>query len=226
MKKTNFFKGLLTGTVFLAAVVMSSSCKKNDVDEDGSTRIKLVHGSAAAGAQDFYLANSKVNSNLSYRSETDYIVTNSGNRLTAEFKNSSGVTFASETHDFKKDRHYTAFLAGEGQHARIEIHEDNLSAPSAGKAKVRFIHLSDAAPERVDIKLASGATLAANLSRNNITSFNEINTGLTVINIYEAGGTESIGNFNLENFSEGKIYTVYITGASSGDITVNRAIHN
>ena len=226
MKKVRFLNGLLTGATVLAMVFMFSSCKKDDVDEDGSARIKIIHASSTAGEQSFYLANNRVRADLTYGSETEYILTNSGNRLTTAFKNESGVTFASGTHDFRNDRNYTDFLAGYGQNARIEVEEDNLSAPANGQAKVRFVHLSDAAPQNVDIKLSTGETLAANLSRNNITSFNEIGAGVKLVNVFAAGGAESLGSFDLENFAAGKIYTVYITGAASGNIQIRKATHN
>lgn len=226
MKKVRIFNGLLTGVAVLAMMMIFSSCKKNDVDEEGSARIKLIHASSTAGEQSFYLANNRVHSGLTYQSESDYIVTNSGNRLSAEFRNESGVTFASGTHDFRNGRSYTVFLAGDGQNARIKVEEDDLSAPSSGKAKVRFVHLSDAAPQNVDIKLSTGATLAANLGRNNVTSFSEVDTGIKLVNVFSAGESASLGDFNLENFAAGKIYTVYITGAASGNIQIRKATHN
>jgi len=228
MKTKSFLKTLLTGTAVLALTVFITSCKKNDVDENGSARIKVVNASTSSSAQSFYLAGqSVVSGGLDFGESSDYIATNSGNRLEAQFRNEGSATaYATGNFDFNSNDTYSVFLAGDGQAARVKVFGDDLTAPAAGQAKVRFIHLSDAAPANVDIRNAAGENLAANIARDGSTNFVAIAPGILSLQVYGAGQTTSLGSFNLSAFAEGKIYTVYITGSTGGTIAVRQITHN
>jgi len=228
MKTKSLFKSVLTGTAFLTLIVFASSCKKNDVDENGSARLKIVNASTSSSPQSFFLAGSAiVSGGLDFGESSDYITTNSGNRLEAQFRNEGATTaYASDNFDFDSNDSYTVFVAGDGQAARVKVYEDDLSAPAAGQAKVRFIHLSDAAAANVDIKTAAGQTLAANVARNGSTNFVAIAPGILSLQVFAAGQSTSLGTFSLSAFAEGKIYTVYITGSTTNNISVRQITHN
>ncbi|WP_026904405.1 DUF4397 domain-containing protein [Pedobacter glucosidilyticus] len=228
MKKNNFFKQILSGTLILALAVGFTSCKKDDVDETGSARIKVVNASSASNAQSVFLANNAIiQGGLAFSNSSDYITTNSGNNLNLEFRNEGSTTaYASGRFDVDNGSSYTAFLAGDGQQARVKLYEDDLAAPAGGQAKVRFVHLSDAAPANVDIRRNSTTNLAANLARDNASNFMNIEPGILSLQVYAAGGTENLGTFDLSAFVEGKIYTVYITGSTAQNITVRQITHN
>ncbi|WP_304068754.1 DUF4397 domain-containing protein [Pedobacter glucosidilyticus] len=228
MKKNNFFKQILSGSLILALAVGFTSCKKDDVDETGSARIKVVNASSASNAQSVFLANNAIiQGGLAFSNSSDYITTNSGNNLNLEFRNEGSTTaYASGRFDVDNGSSYTAFLAGDGQQARVKLYKDDLAAPAGGQAKVRFVHLSDAAPANVDIRRNSTTNLAANLARDNASNFMNIEPGILSLQVYAAGGTENLGTFDLSAFAEGKIYTVYITGSTAQNITVRQITHN
>ncbi len=228
MKKTNFLKNALTGTAIFALAITFTSCKKNDVDEEGSARIKIVNASTASTSQGVYLANSAIiQEGLSFGDASDYITTNSGKNLELQFRNEGTSTvYATGKFDISNGRDYTAFLAGDGQGARVKLFQDDLSAPASGQAKVRFVHLSDAGPERVDIKRASGDNLAANLARDNASNFMAISPGIVSIRVSTPGQDDNLASFDLSAFAEGRIYTVYITGSTEGSIAVRQTTHN
>ena len=224
MKTRSFLKNLLTGTAILSLAVFVSSCKKNDVDSSGSANVKVVNASQTSPNQGFYLANKTVvASGLSFANSSAYISTNSGNNLVAEFRSDgSSTAYATGKSDIKNGSSYTIFLAGDGQAARVKIFEDDRSAPASGQAKVRFVHLSDAAPVNIDIRRSSGENLAANLGRDVATNFTTIAPGVLSLNVYAAGQTTSLGSFNLSAFAADKIYTVYITGSTANSISVRQ----
>ncbi|MRX48710.1 DUF4397 domain-containing protein [Pedobacter puniceum] len=228
MKKNNFLKQILSGALLIAVAAGFTSCKKDDVDETGSARIKVVNASSASIPQSVFLANSAiVQGGLAFNNSSDYITTNSGNNLQLEFRNEGSTTaYASGRFDVDNGSSYTAFLAGDGQQARVKFYKDDLSAPAGGQAKVRFVHLSDAAPANVDIRRSSGANLAANLAKDNASNFMNIEPGILSLQVYSAGGTQSLGTFNLSSFAEGRIYTVYITGSTTQNIAVRQITHN
>lgn len=228
MKTKSLFKNILAGTAVLSFAIFMSSCKKNDVDESGSASIKVVNASTASTPQSFYLANQAVvNGGLDFGEGTDYITTSSGNNLELQFRNEGSATaYASGKFNVDRNRNYTVFLAGDGQAARVKLFTDDLTAPAAGQAKVRFVHFSDAAPANVDIRRANGDNLAASLSKDNATAFTAITPGVLSLQVYAAGGTSSLASFDLSAFADGKIYTVYITGATAGTIAIRQIVHN
>ena len=228
MKNKSLFKGLFAGFAILALTTGLTSCKKNDVDESGSVNLKVINASPSSSPQGFFLANSTViQGGLAYGDASDYVVTNSGSNLEAQFRNEgSSSPYAAGNFDFSKGNYYSIFLAGEGQTARIKVYEDDMAAPAAGQAKVRFIHLSDAAPANVDIRRGSGENLVVNLGHDNASNYVSVAPGILSMDVYASGQTTSLGNFNLTAFLADKIYTVYISGSTGSDIEVHQVVHN
>lgn len=228
MKTKSLFKNLLAGAAILSVTLFMSSCKKNDVDNSGSANVKVVNASPSSSAQSFYVANNAVvGSGLAYGNETAYIAANSGNNLDLQFRNEGSATaFATGNFNLNSGSNYTVFLAGDGQSARVKVYPDDLSAPVSGQAKVRFIHLSDAAPANVDIRTAAGTNLVANLAHDAASAYVSVAPGILSLQIYAAGQTTSLGTFDLTSFADGKIYTVYIAGSAAGSISVQKITHN
>lgn len=228
MKTKSILRNLFMGTAVLAFATMVSSCKKDDVDTSGSANLKVVNASSSSTDQGFYLATKTVVAGgLSYGDVTDYIVTNSGNNMEAQFRNEgTTTTYASDRFDFDKGAYYTIFLAGDGQSARVKLYKDDLSNPASGQAKVRFIHLSDAVAGNVDIKNAAGDNLVVNLAHDGSSNYVTVAPGVLSLNVYATGQSTSLANFDLTAFTAGKIYTVYITGSSANNIAVRQIIHN
>jgi len=218
MKTNNIFnKGLLLGILCLPLVF--TACSDDDGVEVGETsKIKIVNASESSTPQDFYLNNTKVNSSaIAYENTEGYISTKSGSDQDAEFRTSGSTTvFASKEVDLSANKDYSFFLHGEGASTSIIVTEDDLSNPPAGKAKVRFIHLSTAANNNVDISLLN-TKLVSDLSFNETTSFSTIDPGVHLFQVFEAGTTTNPIDLNLEAFVEGKIYTVVISGSTSAN---------
>lgn len=228
MKNKSVFKNLLTGFAILALTTGLTSCKDNDVDETGTANIKVVNASPGSTPQGFFLANNTVvQGGLAFGDASDYIVTNSGNNLEAQFRNDGSTSpYATEDFDLEKGRYYTIFLAGQGQSARIEVFNDDMAVPASGQVKVRFIHLSDAAPENIDIKRGSGDNLVVNLERDDASNYVTVAPGLLSLDVYATGQTTSLANFDLTALLPDKIYTVFITGSTAEDIEVQQIVHN
>jgi hypothetical protein len=228
MKRTSILKNVIAGTSILLFAVLISSCKKDDIDETGSANLIVVNASTGSSTQSFYLAGKAiVNGGLSFGEKEGYVATNSGNNLQAEFRNEGSATaFASDGIDLDNGGNYSIFLAGEGQAARVRLFEDDLSAPANGQAKVRFIHLSDAAPANVDIRRASGDNLVTNLAHDAASNFVSVEPGILSLQVFASGQSTNLGNFDLTAFSAGKIYTVYVTGSNADNISVQQIVHN
>jgi hypothetical protein len=148
---------------------------------------------------------------------------------------SNGVTIYDRTTSLLPGKSYTAVAFDFTPLYRVHLMEDDLSAPAAGKAKVRFLHtippnILASVPRRDTIDLTfTGGTVAAPLSntaiyslRNfgdafqnqNLTRFTALDSGRYNIGIRIAGtpGTAPasglLGLFPSLRLVEGKIYTI------------------
>lgn len=92
---------------------------------------------------------------------------------------------------------------------------DNVSAPSAGQAKVRFYNLAPGAPS-VYVTTAAGTQLATftNVAyRGTSSTFSNVSAGLRNIEVRTTGTSGTvIASLSNVDLKEGKIYTVYLTG--------------
>jgi hypothetical protein len=219
---------LLTATALLLFAGIFTSCKKNDIDPNGSMNLKVVNAAPNSGPQSFTLADQVlIRGGLDFTNASDYIRTNSGTRLVAQFKNEGTSTvYASGELWTANDLSFTVYLAGSGSSARVKMYKDDLSAPPGGKVKIRFIHLSDAAPSDIRIKNAAGDDLVTNLSRNIESGYKNIDPGTLSIRIYGTASGDNIGNFDVTDLLTGKIYTLYLTGTADGGLSVQKVLHN
>ncbi|MES2455829.1 MAG: DUF4397 domain-containing protein [Bacteroidota bacterium] len=228
--KNKFFNLTTLAAVALVVASAFSSCKKDDdIDPSGSANVKIVNASTGSTAQGFYLASKTVvQGGLTFgNASSSYIAVNSGTNLQMQFRNDgSSAAYASGSYDFDNGGYYTVFLAGDGQTARVQVYKDDLAAPSNGKAKVKFVHLSDAAAANVDIRKSSGDNLAVNLARNSSSNYVELEPGVLSLQVFATGQSTSLGNFDLTAFAAGKIYTVYITGSTTATVSVRQVVHN
>lgn len=218
MRTKNIFnKGLLLG-IFCLPLVFTACSDDDGVVVGESSKIKIVNAAETSTPQDFYLSDKKVNSSaIAYKNTEGYISTKSGNDQDAEFRTSgSTAVYASKEVDLTANKDYSFFLHGEGASSAITVTEDDLSNPPAGKAKIRFIHLSTAASNNVDISLLN-SKLVSDLSFNETTSFSTINPGVHLFQVFEAGTTTNPLDLNLEALVEGKIYTVVISGSTTAN---------
>ncbi|SFF02217.1 protein of unknown function [Chitinophaga sp. CF118] len=228
MGRISFSGKLLTGTAILAFAALMSSCEKNDIDEDGYVNVKVVNASPDSIAKSFTLANTVlVSGGLNFTESSNYINTNAGSRLVAEFKN-EGSTSVYESAELLLVRtlSYTVYLIGEGGDAKIKYFQDDLSSPGSGKASVNFVHLSEGAPSNIKIKNGNGDNLVENITRYTQSTYKDFAPGTLSLQISNTALNSSVGTFDLPDLVAGKIYTIYIIGSSSSNISVHEVVHN
>ncbi|WP_187774923.1 DUF4397 domain-containing protein [Pedobacter sp. BS3] len=221
--KTVNKKTLCLAVVALGLTGVLSSCSKHDDDDvyaSGSVDVMVVNGNEASAPQNFYLDDAKINgSAVAYTEATSYVKTRSGNRK-GEFRSSvTGQVNTSATYTIQKDRHYTFYYTGNASASDAVMTEDDLSSPSSGKAKVRYVHLSTAAASNVDVAVQGGAKLISNLAYKSATAFSEIEAGTYNLQLLAAGTANVALSIPNITFQAGKIYTVYVSGATSATIS-------
>jgi hypothetical protein len=227
MKTKTIYSKLLMAAAMLVTVASFSSCKKNDVNPSETFDIKVVNASETSGTQSFTLADKVlVSSSLDFTDASDYINTNSGTRLVEQFKNTNGGVTASGEIWTDNGKRFTVYLVGEGSKARVKEFEDKLVIPPTGQARVKFIHLSDGAPSVINIKNAAGDNLVTTLSRDISSGYSNVNAGTLSLSINGVASGDNIGSFDVTDLQAGKIYSIYLTGANSSNLSVHKVLHN
>lgn len=222
LSKRQFFGALFIS--FVVAVCLVSCKKDNSVDVlvmGQEAKVKIVN--AAQNTGDFYLDKNKINNQSLAFGESNDVKVASGAKSVSFYGN--GVPDVSTTINFVPSFSYTAFyIEDKGGKGEILTFEDNVGATETGKARVRFINLSPNFTNPININLP-GSTLLVNALGFKETSLDfsiepNVNLGVSVLG---AGGTKIIDG---SEFEAGKVYTVWISGTSNANLSINKITYN
>ncbi len=218
MRKSIF----ILGAAILASTMLFSSCE----DEVTNTpepvvpvvelgRVMVVHASPDAPNVDILLDDVKKNTDpVVYLDNSEYLPAQAGQRNLKINIAGSSTTALNQNITVVKDQSYTVFAAGFAANIIPIVVKDSLVTPAAGKAHIRFIHLSPDAPA-VDIR-ESGSTLFSNRAYRSVSNFIPIDAGTYTFNAIVAGSSVSAFNVTGITFSAGKSYTIYARGSLGG----------
>lgn len=218
MKKTfSLLSGALLFTFLTAGLV---SCDKDDPQPEQS-RVLVTHASPNAPGVDLLVDNQKVNSSpLTFPNSTSYLTVNAGTRNVKVNVAGTSTTALEANLPLEKDKNYSVFAYDLVASIKAIAVEDNLAAPAAGKAHIRFFHLSPGAPA-VTVGVLSGTTFTpvfsnrafetqATASAN--AAFTPVDAGTYTFDVRVAGTTTSVLTLTGINLQAGKIYTVFARG--------------
>ncbi len=211
----NIFK---TTTLFIAAAIISfSSCTKKNDDTTFYSSLSVTHASPDAPAVDIYIDNSKVTTTpFSFSNTTGYlknIISGKRNIKVNVAGTTTNVINADITFDGNKS--YSLFAIDSVSKLSTILTVDDLTAPAAGKAHVRFIHLSPDAPA-VDIAVVGGPVVFPNSSFKSVSAFTPLGAGTYNLEVRVAGTTNVALTLPSITLESGKIYTVYAKGFLGG----------
>jgi hypothetical protein len=206
-------KGLLA-IVALTGLFTFSSCSKDDDDPtvEPDATVKIVNVLADAGSVDVFNGSSKLNSSaIGYGESTGYLNVADGD-ATFEFKSTvTDNTVLTAPVKFK-DGSYSLFATGEtdGNTTVGILTEDDLGAPSSGKAKIRFVHAASDAPS-VNF-LLNDSLLQSGTAYKSATEFKEMAAGTYTVRLNNATSGETAISRSDVVLEAGKIYTVVAQG--------------
>jgi hypothetical protein len=211
MKKGNL---LILAAVMVFGIGMSS-CKKEEVKE--YAKILVTHASPDAPGVDLLVDGAKQNSAaLTFPNSTAYIQLEAGTRNIKV--NVAGTTTSVINADlnFSKDKNYSIFAVDSVSKISAIVLEDDLTAPAAGKAHVRFVHLSPNAPA-VDVAVASsGDVVFGDVLFKENTAFTPLDAGTYNLDVRVAGTSTVALVLPAITLEAGKIYTVFAKGFLGG----------
>lgn len=224
-------KNLKLQSLFMAFVAASmlfvTSCTPDEetpaVKEYG--KMMLFHGAPGAANLDIYVDGTKGNTTaLAYNSASNYFNVEAG--ATAHkiiTKTAAGATVDSVSLKVNKDVGYSYFAYVDNdapKTTRVLAATDNLAAPTAGKAKVRLVHLISDVPGNIAIDVEAVAPGGVASSRNDFTNvkfkdikdFVEIAKGTYDMKLKLTGTTSVLFTVPNVTLTDGKIYTLVANG--------------
>ena len=195
-----------------------TSCKEDESNDDKSyAKVLVTHASPNAPGVDLLVDNSKQNSSaLTFPNNTGYLQVESGTRNIKVNVTGTSTTVIEANLMLAKDNNYSVIAVDSVSKISAIVLTDDLSAPAAGKAHVRFIHLSPNAPA-VDVAVASsGAVVFGNKKFTEYTAFTPLDAGTYNLDVRVAGTSTVALVLPAITLEAGKIYTVFAKGFLGG----------
>jgi len=178
-------------------------------------RVMAVHASPDAPAVDLLVDGVVAGTGLAYPANTPYLAVGAGTRNVKVNVSGTATTVIDADLALTGGASYTVFAGDAVANIGAVVVADDLTAPAAGKAHVRFVHLSPDAPA-VDVAVQGGPVLFANTAFKGYSAFAPVAAGTYDLEVRPAGGTAVVLPLNGVTLQAGKIYTVFAKGFVSG----------
>jgi hypothetical protein len=202
---------ILASALLFSTVVLFSSCKKEDDHEHA--QVMVIHASPDAPGVDLLIDDMKKNTAaLTFPGNTGYLELEAGTRNVKVNVTGTTTTVIEANLALTKDMSYSVFAVDSVSKIAPLVLTDDLTAPAAGKAHVRFVHLSPDAPA-VDVAVAStGTVVFGNKAFKEYTAFTPLDAGVYNLDVRVAGTTTVALVLPAITLESGKIYTVFAKG--------------
>lgn len=225
--KTNFNKSIIGFALVGALMVSISSCKKDSDDEAQVTAtVAVVNAAEGSTAQDVYVDDSKASTSaIAYGSSASNVTTIVGSR-TISFKNSGTSTVtASGSVNVGANATQTVYLSKLANGSlTVSTYANESSAPTSGKAKVRFINLAPLLTSTINVTTSTGAAVVSALTLRATSAYQEINAA-TAFNVTMSGSLE-VTTIAGSEIQAGKIYTIWFDSATTTKAKYHIVVEN
>ena len=208
--------------IFSLVVLTTSivACNKDD-DDPAKAKVMVVHASPNAPNVDVRINSTLALSNVAYPNNSAYTDVNSGSVNIKVSPTGTTSYVIDATVNLDANKNYSVFAIDSVSKIKAAAVMDDLTAPAAGKAHVRFFHFSANAPA-VDIAVTGGPVLFSNRLFNDqatnaaFQSFTPLNAGTYNLEVRAAGTNTVVLSLPNIVLTAGKIYTVFAKGFLGG----------
>jgi hypothetical protein len=214
-------KNVIISILALSGMAVFAGCHKSSSGPSTTASVMFVHGCAAGTAA--VVLNGEINgtivggaANLSFLSNSGYGTVTQGNGLNLVFAVSGLSPLDSQTVSITAGNHYSAFASGSITAPTICFTADDLTAPAAGYAKVRFANLSS--DKFTTTCFAGSSELDSTLAYNQCSPYFQVAAGTLKIGMYDQSNPNNSGVITNQSLMAGKIYTFMLTGTFSATI--------
>lgn len=206
----------------MASVIVLAGCgKDDDTTPAAQAKVMVVHASPNAPNVDVRINDNIALTNVAFLANSAYTSVNSGATNIKVSPTATTTYVINANVSLEANKNYSVFAVDSVSKIKAAVTVDDLTAPAAGKAHVRFLHLCANAPA-VDIAVTGGAVLFPNRTFNDqstnaaLANFTPLNAGTYNLEVRVAG--TSVVALALPNITltAGKIYTVYAKGFLGG----------
>ena len=215
-------KKIFVNVFSLVTVLLAfTACNKDDNNNEMSKSVMVVHASPNAPNVDVRINNSVALTNVAYPTNSNYSAVNSGSTNIKVSPTGTTNYVIDATVNLEANKYYSVFAIDSVSKIKVAVVTDDLSAPAAGKAHVRFFHFSANAPA-VDIAVTGGPVLFSNRKFNDqatnasLASFTPLNAGTYNLEVRAAGTNTVVLALPNITLTAGKIYTVFAKGFLGG----------
>lgn len=218
------FQALLPATLLLAACGKDDKPAPAPVDQG---RIIAYHAAASANVGIKVLIDDAEKATLTYGQNSGYQAVNTGGRSIKVNVASSGANALNQAVTVEKDKNYSYFAyAATATTVAGLLVTDELSAPAAGQAKIRLVHLGQgaASPLKLSSSSVAGQVDVANINVAfaNASPFVEIPVGSYNLSVTTGPQSTVVANVGdgsgagtgTKAYESGKIYTIILRGIS------------
>lgn len=208
---------------WMALSVFIASCDKNDDDDDmqQQAQVMVVHASPNAPAVDVRVNNTVALTNVAFPANSNYLAVNSGS-TNIKVSPAGTMTYVIDGNvTLQPNTNYSVFAVDSVAKIKPAVVVDNLTAPAASKAHVRFFHFSPNAPA-VDIAVTGGPVVFSNRAFNDqatntsTQAFTPLDAGTYNLEVRLAGTNTVVLALPNVALTAGKIYTVFAKGFVGG----------
>ena len=209
------FSPIVPGLIAALALTSCINGKGNPVAPAPQAHVMVVHASPNAPGVDVLVDGTVAKTNLMYPDNTPYLGVAGGTRNVKVNVTGTSTTVINANLPLTAGSSYSVFAVDSVSKIGALVLTDDLAAPAAGKAHVRFVHLSPNAPA-VDVAVTSGPVLFANESFKGYSAFTPVAAGTYNLEVRLAGTNTVVLPLPGITLSAGKIYTVFAKGFVGG----------
>ena len=220
-KNDRFSLSKLRGIFLVAAlVIIMASCLDDDtapVEPAPVSYVSIYHASPDAPGLDIVVDDRQINTNsFDYSDFSGYLNFRTGDRNFKLTATNAANTFIDTTFTFVDGKAYSVFIADKVASIEAVLLADSAAQPAAGKAMLRFIHLSPdaSAVDIVSDKLADGQAFKGKGFKN-ASNFTEVDASSYSFTVKEAGTDEVLLTAENIHLQEGGFYTVILRGLAN-----------
>jgi hypothetical protein len=204
--------------LFLAAGLFMG-CKDSDnpaePTQPGLANVMVIHASPDAPGVDVLVDGAVALTNVTFPQNSSYLAVNAGTRNVVVNVTGGGPTVIAAPLPVLAGMNYSVFAIDSVANLTPFVLLDTLTTPAAGKAHVRFIHLSPNAPA-VDVAVTGGPVLFADYAFAENSSFTPVDAGTYNLEVRLAGTSNVVLPLPGITLTAGKIYTVWASGFVGG----------
>lgn len=194
-------------------VSLTSCLKDKDYEPVQIAGLSLINAVPSSELLDIYADNNRASvTDFGFGTKLNYVNAFAGSRNITVTKKGSNVSLYAERFTLEQQNGYSLFVIDPLTNVKLLMLKDNLTAPSTGKAKIRFVHVAPDAPA-LNLTLTGNTTnLFAEKAYKGYTDFIEVNaTADADFEVKNTAGTV-IATLSDAKLEQGKIYTVYAKG--------------